>query len=241
MSRLAFLPLFFSDFLASTAEWTGEERALYLLLLGFQWTLGSLPPDPRRLCRLVDFESDLFAECWRVVSTKFVEIDGRLYNLRLEEHRAKAKAISAKNAENGSKGGRKRWHGDSERHDERHSEPDGGRHEKGNGTSQWHPEPEPEPEPSQSKEVVDTLGVGGGGTGEEPIVTSSRDITQALAETTRSDNGRRLRPLSGAPLKAKIEKLRLAEIDEPRALTILRGHYEFDPAEVHRHFQSSLA
>lgn len=104
MSKQPFMPLFFGDFLASTAEWSGEERGVYLLLLGHQWSLGSLPTDLRRLCRLVDWDPDQFDACWRMVSTKFDERDGRLYNRRLEEHREKARAISAKNRENGLRG-----------------------------------------------------------------------------------------------------------------------------------------
>ncbi len=104
MSKQPFLPLFFGDFLASTAEWEGEERALYLLLMGYQWSLESLPTDPRRVCKLVGFDPELFDRCWPVVSRKFVERDGRLVNQRLETHREKSVQIAEKRAVAGAKG-----------------------------------------------------------------------------------------------------------------------------------------
>jgi uncharacterized protein YdaU (DUF1376 family) len=107
MGREAYMPLFFGDFLAATAEWLGEERALYLLLLGYQWSLGSLPADPEKLCRLVSWDRKLFLKHWPMVATKFQARDGRLVNDRLEQHRARAEEISAKRAAAGAKGGQK--------------------------------------------------------------------------------------------------------------------------------------
>jgi uncharacterized protein YdaU (DUF1376 family) len=105
MAKEPYLPLFFGDFLASTAEWEGEERALYLLLLGYQWSLGSIPSEPRRVCKLVGWDSVCFDRYWTVVSTKFVAKDGRLMNQRLEQHRARSKEVSEKRAKAGAKGG----------------------------------------------------------------------------------------------------------------------------------------
>ncbi len=120
MSKTPFLPLFFGDFLASTAEWLGEERSMYLTLLGQQWSLGSLPGEPERVRRIVQWEPKLFARCWPTVSAKFEERDGRLYNGRLEQHRDKADALAEKNRASGRKGAAARWQGDGERHSERH-------------------------------------------------------------------------------------------------------------------------
>ena len=106
--REAFLPLFFGDFLAATAEWSGEERALYLLLLGHSWSLGSIPVDPEKVCRLSGWDRKLFMKCWLTVAAKFKEQDGRLINARLEEHRAHAQEVGKRRAEAGSKGGSKR-------------------------------------------------------------------------------------------------------------------------------------
>jgi uncharacterized protein YdaU (DUF1376 family) len=117
-AKQPFLPLFFGDFMASTAEWEGEEQSLYLLLLGYQWTLGSLPSDTRKLCRLAKWDAEAFARYWPTVSTKFQEKDGRLLNPTLEGHRAKAEEISRKRAASGKAGAANRWQRDSNCHDE---------------------------------------------------------------------------------------------------------------------------
>ena len=109
MSRLHYLPLFFGDFLASTAEWAGEERSLYLTLLGYQWSLGSLPTDPEKVRRLVQWERETFDRCWPTVAAKFIEADGRLVNTRLETHREKAQAVASKRAKSGAMGAAARW------------------------------------------------------------------------------------------------------------------------------------
>jgi uncharacterized protein YdaU (DUF1376 family) len=110
-SGQAFMPLFFGDFLASTAEWSGEEQALYLLLLGHQWSLGSLPADLDRLARLSKWDRALFDRCWATVASKFDVADGRLYNATLERHREKSRAISAKRSKAGTDGAASRWKG----------------------------------------------------------------------------------------------------------------------------------
>lgn len=150
-SKEPFLPLFFGDFLAATAEWEGEERALYLLLLGYQWSLGSLPVEPRKLCKLVGWSESLFEQCWPTVSAKFFQQGTRLLNHRLEQHRAKTHELSQKNSASGKKGAATRWHKDGERHTEnmasaiqnngerhaeRYSGEDGERHKNGRRTLQ---------------------------------------------------------------------------------------------------------
>lgn len=116
MSKQPFMPLFFGDFLAATAEWSGEERALYLLLLSYQWSMGSLPTDTKRLAKLVDYERRVFEEHWPQVSKKFVERDERLYNLRLEMHRDRSIEIGNKRSNAGKTGAAKRWQTDSNSH-----------------------------------------------------------------------------------------------------------------------------
>lgn len=107
MSTQPFLPLFFGDLLASTATWEGEERALYVLLLAYQWTAGPLPLEKKRIAKMCQYELKKFSSLWDVVGRKFVEQGGGLVNLRLEEHRTKAKEISDKRAAAGAKGGAK--------------------------------------------------------------------------------------------------------------------------------------
>lgn len=108
-AKLSYLPIFFGDFLASTAEWTGEEQGLYLLLLGHQWSLGSLPTDPDKVRLISKYSPKAFKSAWSTVSAKFVERDGRLINTRLEEHRTKAIELANKRANAGRKGAESKW------------------------------------------------------------------------------------------------------------------------------------
>ena len=109
MSAQPFLPLFFGDLLASTPTWEGEERALYVLLLAYQWTAGPLPADPKRIAKMCQYDTKAFARLWSVVGRKFVEVDGGLINQRLEEHRSKANEVANKRAIAGAKGAANRW------------------------------------------------------------------------------------------------------------------------------------
>lgn len=107
-----FLPLFFGDLLAATPTWDGEERALYVLLLAYQWSAGAIPDDPKRIAKMCQYDPKTFASLWKVVGKKFVSVDGGLANPRLEEHRAKAKEIGKKRADAGAKGAANRWQKD---------------------------------------------------------------------------------------------------------------------------------
>lgn len=108
MSKQPYMPLYFGDFLASTTEWDGEERALYLLLLAHQWAAGSLPADPARIAKVAGYDREPFMRCWQTISGKFVERDdGRLVNARLEQHRERTNEIANKRALAGAKGAAK--------------------------------------------------------------------------------------------------------------------------------------
>lgn len=139
-----FLPFFVGDFAAATAEWEGESISLYATLLMHQWALGSIPADPKRICKLVRWDWELFQVHWKTARRKFtavtVEIDGepepRLINSRLEQHRAKTQQLAGKNAQAGKKGAAARWGKDGERHADDMAnaiENDGTRHENANG------------------------------------------------------------------------------------------------------------
>lgn len=155
MSKQPFLPLFVGDFLAATFTWSGEEQALYLLLLAYQWGSGPLPNDARRLARAVRYDERTFRKLWPTVSGKFIETEGGLLNPRLEQHRAKADAIAEKNRTSGRAGADARWRLNGERHESANGEsiasatdPPKGRHESANGGALCHPS---HPIPSQIK------------------------------------------------------------------------------------------
>lgn len=109
VAKQPFLPLFFGDFLASTATWDGEEQALYLLLLGYQWASGPLPEDPQKLARMARYEPKRFQKLWGTVGQKFIAVDSGLLNERLEEHRQKANELAEVASARGRAGARKRW------------------------------------------------------------------------------------------------------------------------------------
>ena len=93
--RLPFMPVFIGDFLASTATWTGEEQALYVLLLMMQWTGGPLPRSVENLARIVRYSPKRFITLWKArVEAKFDVTETGLVNRRLEKHREKALAIA---------------------------------------------------------------------------------------------------------------------------------------------------
>ena len=60
-----YLPLYAGDFLAMSAAWSGEARALHLLMLVTAWAGGGLPTDPRRLAGLLNVTPRTLAEAWR--------------------------------------------------------------------------------------------------------------------------------------------------------------------------------
>lgn len=95
--RLAHMPLFVGDFLASTATWTGEERGLYLLLLAMQWAAGALPAAASDVARSAGYDCKKFATLWRRVGQKFNATDVGLANSRLEEHRRRSLEIATTN------------------------------------------------------------------------------------------------------------------------------------------------
>lgn len=153
-----FLPMFVGDFMAATAEWEGEEQALYGLLLMHQWALGHLPAEVTKLARLVKWDPRNFERYWPIVKGKFEmrQVRGfgaRLLNARLEEHRGKSLAISEKRAAVGGLGARARWQKDGNSHAEsavaNATPADGNSHDFANGKrNAIHPIPS-HPNPSQ--------------------------------------------------------------------------------------------
>lgn len=106
-AKQPFFPLFLGDLLAATTKWEGEERALYVLLLAYQWFDGPIPKEPSKIAKMVQYDQATFEALWRRVGRKFVEIDEGLINLRCEEHRHRVVSLSQKRAEAGAKGGSK--------------------------------------------------------------------------------------------------------------------------------------
>lgn len=110
MSGDPYMPLFVGDFMASTATWTGPERGLYLQLLAFAWTAGTLPADLTRLARAVNYSPEEFGALWPVMREKFTNGDGKLTNGRLERVRAGIAEYRSERAKNAKRAAGMRWH-----------------------------------------------------------------------------------------------------------------------------------
>lgn len=79
--------LFYSkDWLEGTAEMTSEEKGMYIDLLANQHQKGSLPSEPKRLCKLARSGEDDFLRVWEDIKHKFkATSDNRLVNPKLTE------------------------------------------------------------------------------------------------------------------------------------------------------------
>ncbi len=86
MSSPAFL-LYTRDFLEGTEDLNYEETGMYIRLLCHQWERGFIPADKGRLSRLLRVPLATLNDPWEMISEKFIEKDGKLYNPRLEKER----------------------------------------------------------------------------------------------------------------------------------------------------------
>lgn len=136
---LAMMPWFPRDFIAATRHLALAERGAYRELLDYQWEMGALPKDEKRLARLLAITPDEFAEIWPSIRDKFEETDAGISNKRLEEHRNKAIAQRDKKIHGAEKTNAKRY---GERSDS-------GSHSDTPGASP--PSPSPSPSPSLTK------------------------------------------------------------------------------------------
>ena len=87
MSREPFMPLAVSDFLGSSAcaEMTGEQQAIYLLLLAHAWNQKEkgLPARMDAIAKLTHLNLRKSRRDIALVLTQFEQVSGRYYNLRV--------------------------------------------------------------------------------------------------------------------------------------------------------------
>ena len=100
------MPWFPQSFAASTRGWSLLERAVYRELLDAQWDMGPLPDDTEVLARIVHLSCTEFVPLFSRCASKFSAKNGKLINVRLEQHRRKSKSISTLRARIGSAGGK---------------------------------------------------------------------------------------------------------------------------------------
>lgn len=73
------------DWKSGTSEMTPQEKGVYVDLLCHQHQNGSLPCEIDRIRNIVGIDAQTFKKIWAVVSLKFYESEGRLYNAKLME------------------------------------------------------------------------------------------------------------------------------------------------------------
>jgi uncharacterized protein YdaU (DUF1376 family) len=106
MTEQPYMPLFFGDVLKQTLFWTGEERALYVLLLSVQWYSGPLPSDQAKLADALGYDEQKFSELWASnVHQQFAQTERGFINESLEAHREYLARRAAALSEAGRKGG----------------------------------------------------------------------------------------------------------------------------------------
>lgn len=108
-SQLPFMPFWVDRFFGGTLAMDGEEQSLYMLLLAHQWATGPLPPDPRRIAKLIRYDEKRFLKLFSAVSDKFVEIEAGLVNLTLEEIRAVSEKRAKTNKQRSKNAAEARW------------------------------------------------------------------------------------------------------------------------------------
>lgn len=95
------------DFLAdeNVALMTVAERGVYITLLCFCWTEGSVPASAQAIGRLCSMSASAVQKIWPTIQRCFVENEGRLRHKRLDAEREKQAAWRNRLAESGRKGG----------------------------------------------------------------------------------------------------------------------------------------
>lgn len=107
--RDTWMPLYIGDYLADTSRLTTEQHGAYLLLLMDYWRNGPPPNDPVVLASITKMSVSAWKKSAATVLQFFDIEDGRLFQRRAEEERARAGVVSSKRSEAGRAGAAKRW------------------------------------------------------------------------------------------------------------------------------------
>lgn len=110
MSKSPAFQFYSSDFLVDTLGWSIEELGIYIRLLLYQWSNGSIPTDKKMLARIAGCSYKKFNDNSKNVLTKFLPCEGqkdasKLQNLRLE----KTRQMQLKYSESQRNRANKRW------------------------------------------------------------------------------------------------------------------------------------
>lgn len=98
-----YLSMYPGDILRDTFDWTGEQRALLVVLMLLSF-IKKLPANEAELARIVQYNLTTFQSLWPTVSTAFVVEDGQLLHARVEAARVRADQIRKKRKSASKKG-----------------------------------------------------------------------------------------------------------------------------------------
>lgn len=107
MAKSPAFQFYASDFLTDTQSWDIKEVGIYIRLLANQWVNQSLPKDLKRLSRIAGCDLEDMEKAWVILGFKFIEdLEGNIFNKKLQETREEQMLFRIKQSKNGSKGGR---------------------------------------------------------------------------------------------------------------------------------------
>lgn len=99
-------------------QMTLAQRGAYITLLAYEWSEGWIPADPEGLRRLLGADKAEWEAIWvEPLVGRFREVDGRLYNPRLEKERIEAIRRHRSLSKRGKDGARVRWDRTQDGHD----------------------------------------------------------------------------------------------------------------------------
>jgi uncharacterized protein YdaU (DUF1376 family) len=118
MNDPPYMPLYLGDVLKQTLYWTGEERALLILLYAAQWWNGPLPLDLSKLAVALQYDDATFRALWNGrVHTLFDETPHGFVNDELEIRRQSVARMTGARRAAGKASGKARRER-SDRHDD---------------------------------------------------------------------------------------------------------------------------
>jgi uncharacterized protein YdaU (DUF1376 family) len=106
MRRLAWMPMYWGDYLGDTGHLTTTEHGVYLLLIAHYWMHRGLPTDDRQLRRIAKISSHQWKKIREVIAPYF-SADWK--HKRIEQELANATAIGTANSEKAQKAALERW------------------------------------------------------------------------------------------------------------------------------------
>jgi uncharacterized protein YdaU (DUF1376 family) len=104
-----YMPLYFGDVLRRTLYWSGEERALLLLLSAAQWCSGPLPLEISKLANALQYNEETFIRLWEArVHTLFTATPAGFVDEELEARRENVARLSGARRAAGQASGKAR-------------------------------------------------------------------------------------------------------------------------------------